>query len=464
VSDLLLSHGYFLAEDEKERQIMKPYPPLGLLYVSAFLKSRGVAVEVFDTTFRTRDELYAALESWKGSKVLGLYTNLMTRRPVVEIAARAKSLGFTVVLGGPESANYPAEYLARGADVVVLGEGEETMAELLPALAARGPHGLHGVAGTVFRDGEGRVVTNGARAQIPDLDLLPDPDREAIDTAAYVDVWRRHHGAGSVNLITARGCPYKCDWCSHAVFGFTHRRRSPANVAGEVERIRDRYRPDQLWYADDVFTLQHGWLFAYARELKARGLRIPFETISRADRMMKEEVLETLAEMGCSRIWIGSESGSQRILDAMQRGVTVEQVRWATRAAQRHGIEVGMFLMWGYDGETVEDIEATIEHVKQAGPDVFFTTVSYPIRNTGYFGKVAGRVVLDKAWEDATDRDHRIAGRHSRAYYRQADRWLKSEVEAHRLDASDPAAAAAKRAEARTARDGLLAAAGEVEA
>ena len=338
------------------------------------------------------------------------------------------------------------------------------MAELLPALAARGPHRLHGVAGTVFRDGEGRVVTNGERAQIPDLDLLPDPDREAIDTAAYVDVWRRHHGAGSVNLITARGCPYKCDWCSHAVFGFTHRRRSPANVAAEVERIRDRYLPDQLWYADDVFTLQHGWLFAYARELKARGLRIPFETISRADRMMKEEVLETLAEMGCSRIWIGSESGSQRILDAMQRGVTVEQVRWATRAAQRHGIEVGMFLMWGYDGETVEDIEATIEHVKQAGPDVFFTTVSYPIRNTGYFGKVAGRVVLDKAWEDATDRDHRIAGRHSRAYYRQADRWLRSEVEAHRLDASDPAAAAAKRAEARTARDGLLAAAGEVEA
>jgi anaerobic magnesium-protoporphyrin IX monomethyl ester cyclase len=464
VSDLLLSHGYFLSEDEKERQIMKPYPPLGLLYVAAYLKSRGVAVEIFDSTFGTRDELSAVLAGWTGTKVLGLYTNLTTRRTVVEVAERAKALGFTVVLGGPESANYPAEYLARGADVVVLGEGEETMAELLPVLSANGPHRLHGVAGTVFRDEEGRLVTNAARRQIENLDALPDPDREAIDCAAYVDVWRKHHGAGSLNLITARGCPYKCNWCSHAVFGFTHRRRSPGHVAEEVERIRDRYRPDQLWYADDVFTMQHGWLFAYARELSARGLRIPFETISRADRMMKEEVLETLAGMGCTRIWIGSESGSQRILDAMQRGVTVEQVRWATKAAQRHGIEVGMFLMWGYDGETLSDIEATIEHVKRTGPDVFLTTVSYPIRNTGYFEKVAGRVVLDRPWEAATDRDHRIAGRHSRGYYRHADRWLRSEIEAHRLEAVDPAAAGLRRAEARAARDDLLAADREVEA
>jgi radical SAM superfamily enzyme YgiQ (UPF0313 family) len=148
----------------------------------------------------------------------------------------------------------------------------------------------------------------------------------------------------------------------------------------------------------------------------------------------------------------------------MQRGVTVEEVRWATRAARRHGIEVGMFLMWGYDGETLSDIEATIEHVKTTGPDVFFTTVSYPIRNTGYFDKVADRVVLDRAWEAATDRDHRIAGRHSRDYYRHADRWLRGEVEAHRLEAVDPAAAAARRAEAQAAREELLRTAGEVEA
>ena len=155
------------------------------------------------------------------------------------------------------------------------------------------------------------------------------------------------------------------------------------------QHIAETYRPDQVWYADDVFTINHRWLYDYAAELKRRGLRLPFETISRADRMMKDEVLETLAEMGCYRIWIGSESGSQRILDAMQRGVTVEQVQWATQAAQRHGIEVGMFLMWGYDGETLEDIEATIEHVKKSNPDMFLTTVAYPIKNTPYFDKIA---------------------------------------------------------------------------
>lgn len=462
MTDLLLTHGYYLAEDEKEREIMKPYPTLGLLYLSAYLKRAGFTVEVLDTTFATRDDLAARLAAGPG--VVGIYTNLMTRPGVLFAAREAKRLGWTVVLGGPESASWPEEYLSRGADVIVVGEGESTMAELLPAMAARGPHRLHDVAGVVFRDETGALVTTAEREKIAELDSIPWPDRGAIDTARYVDVWRTHHGMGSVNLITARGCPYRCNWCSHAVFGFSHRRRSARDVAEEVVEIRDRYRPDQLWYADDVFTINHKWLFDYAAELKTRGLALPFETISRADRMMSDDVLATLAAMGCYRVWIGSESGSQRVLDAMQRGVTVEQVRWATKAAQRHGMQVGMFLMWGYDGETVDDIEATVEHVKAANPDVFFTTVSYPIKGTGYFDKVAPAIVLEKEWETASDRDFRVKGRHSRGYYRFADQWLKNEVAAFRLDGTDPEGATAKRTAALAARAGLEAAAAEVEA
>lgn len=464
MADLLLSHGYFLAEDEKEREIMKPYPTLGLLYLSSFLKAKGFSVEIFDTTFATREALFARLSTWSGARVLGLYTNLMTRAPILAIAAEAKRLGFTVVLGGPESANYPDRYLDRGADVVVVGEGEETTADLLPALATGGPHRLHGVLGIVFRDEAGVVVATPERPKIPNLDALPFPDRGAIDQAAYVDVWRRHHGMGSVNLITARGCPYKCNWCSHAVFGFSHRRRSAAGTADEVEEILERFDPDQLWYADDVFTISHKWLFDYAAEMKRRGLSRPFETISRADRMMKDEVLATLKELGCYRVWIGSESGSQRVLDAMERGVTVEEVQWATKAAQRHGLEVGMFLMWGYEGETADDIAATVEHVKKTNPNVFFTTVAYPIKGTKYFDKVADRVALDKEWDAASDRDYEVRGRPSRAYYRLADQWLKNEVAAFRLEATDPAAAATRRAAAEEARTGLLAAAREAEA
>ena len=149
----------------------------------------------------------------------------MTRPTALAIVAGAKAAGWTVVLGGPEAANYPAEYLDRGADVIVVGEGEQTMAELIPALSDRGAHRLHGLPGTVFRDEDGRTVTNPGREQIADIDSLPWPDRGRIDQARYVEVWRQHHGMGSVNLITARGCPYKCRWCSHGIFGFTHRKR-----------------------------------------------------------------------------------------------------------------------------------------------------------------------------------------------------------------------------------------------
>jgi len=435
--DLLLTHGYFLLEDAKEQEIMKPYPPLGLLYLSAFLRREGVDVEVYDATFGTPEELDRRLAE-APSGIVGIYTNLITRASVLQIIRRAKAWGWTVVLGGPESANYPEEYLSRGADVIVIGEGEVTLRELLEVLPQMGPHRLHGVNGTVFLDESGSMVHTAPREQIGDIDALPWPDRQAIDMRAYVDTWRTHHGTGSLNLITARGCPYKCRWCSHAVFGFTHRRRSHVDCADELEHVMDRYEPDQVWYADDVFTIHHGWLAKYAAELKRRRLRVPFETISRADRMMKEEVLQTLAEMGCWRIWIGSESGSQRILDAMQRGVTVEQVQWATRMAQRHGIQVGMFLMWGYEGETAEDIEATVEHVKRANPDIFFTTVAYPIKNTPYFDEVQDRLILTKPWEAATDREYDVRGRMPREYYRQADVWLRNAVAASRLRESDP--------------------------
>jgi len=453
MTDVLLTHGYFLDEDAKEREVMKPYPPLGLLYVSAYLRRAGIGVGVFDSTFSTRDDLDARLRTAPAG-VLGVYTNLITRTSVLDIIARAKATGWTVVLGGPEAANYPAEYLARGADVVVFGEGEETFVELLPALDARGAHRLHGVLGTVFRDEEGTVVTNPDRPQIKDIDTLPWPDRDAIDIDRYVDVWRGRHGTGSVNLITARGCPYRCRWCSHAVFGYTHRRRSVVGTADELEFLVGRYRPDIVWYADDVFTINHRWLYEYNVELKRRGLRIPFETISRADRMMKDDVLQALAELGCWRIWIGAESGSQRILDAMDRGVTVEQVLFATQAAKRHGIQVGMFLMWGYEGETVDDIAATVELVRRADPDTFLTTVSYPIKNTPYFNELSDRVVATREWATATDRDYEVRGRYPRELYGHADRWLRQEVESHRLGATNGAVA---REEARTARAALLA-------
>jgi len=184
-----------------------------------------------------------------------------------------------------------------------------------------------------------------------------------------------------------------------------------------------------LWMADDVFTIHHGWLDRYAAEIAGRGLRIPFECITRADRM-NERVAAQLAELGCFRVWIGSESGSQRILDAMQRGVTVAQVREAVRQLKANGIQTGMFFMWGYEGEEIADIEATYEHVQACRPDVFFTTVSYPIKGTPYYDQVADKLVQVAPWESSTDRELKVRGRHSRRFYAAADQLLRSQTPA----------------------------------
>ncbi|MDZ4720934.1 MAG: radical SAM protein [Roseiflexaceae bacterium] len=424
--DILLTHGYHLYEDPHELQVMRPYPPLGILSLSAYLKTRGVAVGMFDTTFRSRQE-FAEFVATERPPIVGIYANLMTRVNVLAAIQICKAAGALVIMGGPEPANYAEEYLQRGADVIVVGEGELTLEELVAELPNHGPHDLAHVRGVVFHDQMGQVVQTPARPQIADLSTLPFPDRAAIDIPEYLRIWRKHHGQGAVSLITARGCPYTCTWCSHAVYGHTHRRRSVMHVADEVEQILATYKPELVWYADDVFTIHHRWLFAYAAELQRRGIRAAFETISREDRL-NEDVVRTLAEMGCFRLWIGAESGSQRMLDAMQRRTNAERMREMIKLLQRYGIEAGTFIMLGYDGEEPTDIAETVAHLKAAIPDKLLTTVAYPIKGTPYYRQVAERIIPLKAWEVGSDRDATVRGRRSRRYYQYATRWMVNEV------------------------------------
>ena len=446
---LLLTHAYFLDEDPKERQIMKPYVPLGILYLSSHLRRAGFDVDIYDSTFGTRAELFNIIDAGPPAAI-GIYGNLMTRANVLAIAARAKAAGWLVIAGGPEPSNYAEEFLAAGSDIVVSGEGERALERLMTAGFDR--NAWAAVPGIAFRSPGGTVIRTGPAELIRDLDAQPWPDRERVNIRQYLDTWRRHHGQGSVSVITARGCPYHCNWCSHSVYGHTHRRRKPIPVVDEIEWLLGRYNPEMLWIADDVFTIHHGWLEAFAAEMERRNIRIPFECITRADRI-NEQVAGLLGELGCARVWIGSESGSQPILDAMQRGVTVEQVQRAVTLCKQNGIATGMFLMWGYDGEQIEDIEATIEHVKRCRPDVFFTTVSYPIKGTPYFEKVAEKLVNLRPWGETTDREFKIRGRHSRGFYQRADELLRIELADH-PDIS----------KIQIARRALLAASEEVEA
>lgn len=462
--DILLAHGYFIGDDPHEAAVMKPYPPLGILYLSSYLKSRGFDPGLFDATFSSRNEFSLALARFR-PPVVGIYANMLTRSTVLGMIKACRAAGAKVVLGGPDPANYPEDYLDRGADAIVVGEGEETLAELLERDIGRGIGPIGTIPGVVYRGEDGGVIRMAPRPQIRDLDALPFPDRAAVDVGSYLKAWRERHGFGSLSLITARGCAYRCAWCSHAVFGYTHRRRSPGNVADELERMLAEYAPETVWYGDDVFTISHRWLAEYAEELKRRGIRAPFETISREDRL-DEETVRTLAEMGCYRLWVGAESGSQRVLDAMDRRTDAERVREVVRLLQKHGIEAGLFVMLGYEGENVADIQETVRHLKQCRPDAFLTTLAYPVKGTPYYDRVADRVVPLEPWAEGSDRDNTVAGRHSRRFYSFANRWMVSEVALGRSLAApkrDWGRIAKSYASARVGRLGMLATQHEVE-
>jgi anaerobic magnesium-protoporphyrin IX monomethyl ester cyclase len=461
---ILLTHGYFLSDDPHEWAIMKPYPPMGILCLSSHLKEKGFQVAVFDTTFSRPEDFSRHLEAQK-PPVVGIYANLLTRRRVLDMIRACREQGAIVVLGGPDAANYPDEYLARGAGVVVIGEGEETLEELLPALERGWGDHLGQIRGLAFREDDGSVVRTPPRPHLPDLDSQPFPDRGAIDLGRYLQVWRERHGASSLSIITARGCSYRCSWCSHAVFGYSHRRRSPERVADELEGIVSEYNPDMVWYADDVFTISRRWLLAYAETLKRRGIRVPFETTSRVDRL-DEEIVSTLAQMGCYRLWLGAESGSQRVLDAMARGTDPRQAREMIHLLRKHRIEAGVFIMLGYEGEETADLDATVRFLKESNPSTFLTTLAYPINGTPYYQQVADRVVALKPWEEGSDRDLTVAGRHSRRFYRFVNRWMVGEISWHRQRQSGapnyPAMAKAL-ANSRLGRLGMLVTAREVE-
>ena len=429
---MLLTHGYFLAEDAKEQQIMRPYPPLGLLSISAFLNQQGLENEVFDSTFSDKASLLAQIKEQKPT-ILALYTNLMTKLNVLDIARQAKETlpEITIVMGGPDVTYNAENYLKHGADYIVIGEGENTMLELAQFLEEHPTKQPHDITGLAFLNEQGELIQTAARTKVRDINELPIPNRDAIPIHKYLEAWKTHHGQSALNVSTQRGCPYTCKWCSTAVYGQSYRRRSVENVVAELKEIKEKYNPDTIWFVDDVFTVSHKWLRAFADALDEAGFTIPFECISRADRM-NIEVIQLLKRAGCFRVWIGAESGSQKIIDAMDRRVSVDQVRQMIIETRKAGIEAGTFIMLGYPGETKEDIDETINHLKVSNPDHFTITVAYPIKGTSLYQEIETKKTTDPDWHTSTDRDIDFERTYPRKYYDYAVRKVISEVNYHK--------------------------------
>jgi len=430
---ILLTHGYFLEEDEKEKHIMKPYVPLGILYISAFLEQHGFDNEVYDSTFSNKAAFFRYLDSFK-PQIVGIYTNLMTKLNVLQIITHLKTHHpeTTIVLGGPEVRASAEKFIRHGADIIAIGEGEITMLELVQHF-----HQQKHVSELLLIPGiavihDDHFVQTSERQKIPDVNVLPFPNRKKVNLDLYLQTWKKHHGKNAISVNTMRGCPYSCKWCSRAVYGASYRRRSAELVVAELQEIYKVYSPDSIWFVDDVFTIHHRWLSEFNEALKKRNLVISYECITRADRL-NEEVVKTLKESGCFRVWIGAESGSQKVIDLMDRRVKVEQVRDMIRLASSHGIETGTFIMLGYPGETEADIKETIHHLKASAPDHFTITVAYPIAGTELFKEVEPLKLSNVEWHTSTDREIDFKRTFSRKYYDHAVQHVVTEVNAHKL-------------------------------
>ncbi len=430
--NILLTHGYFLAEDPKEQAIMRPYPPLGILYVSAYLEANGFSNEVYDSTFSSLETLKKHITETKPD-IIGIYTNLMTKLNVLKIIRFVKAdpslQHIKIILGGPEVRNHKEKFLEFGASVIVFGEGEDTMLELVKAWSSGTEPDLHMMQGIAFKDA-GEVIVMPDRILIRDINHLPFPNRKKIDLQLYFDAWKKKHGFSMVNVNTMRGCPYSCKWCSRAVYGTSYRRRSAKLVADEIEWLQANYTFDMIWFVDDVFTINHKWLHEFSEEIRDRKIKVSYEIITRSDRV-NEEVLQLLQQSGCFRVWIGAESGSQKIIDAMDRRVQVQQVRETIKLVKKYGMEAGTFIMLGYPGEDESDIKETLHHLKYSDPDHYTITVAYPIKGTPLYGEVENIFTEDLPWETTTDRDIDFKRTYKRSYYNHALRWINLEMLYH---------------------------------
>lgn len=450
---------------------MKPYVPLGILCISAFLEEHGFENEVFDATFSSFGKLKQHLLKTQPD-IVGIYTNLMTKLNVLRLIRCIREepvLAKTkIILGGPEVRHHAENFLNHGAHVIVIGEGEQTMLELcefysgkkssldeIPGIAflqsfeershsvptqagsesagigpmlippKAGQHDNNLFEATSLRQRE--FVMTAPRSNLRTLDELPFPNRKKVNLQLYFDAWKNRHGASAISLSTMRGCPYTCKWCSRAVYGESYRRRSAAKVAIEIQSLQQQYSFDTIWFVDDVFTISHKWLREFHNELLQKNIFIRYECITRADRL-NEEVIRLLKESGCFRVWIGAESGSQKVIDAMDRRVDVQQVREMIQLAKQNGIEAGTFIMLGYPGEEDDDVKQTLRHLKISDPDYFTITLAYPIKGTPMYEEVESKFIEQLPWENSTDRQIDFKRAYSRNYYDYAVRWIYNEM------------------------------------
>ncbi len=371
-----------------ERKFVELYPSLGLLTLGAYLRDAGIDVAMVDLTFdRDTRAIRRALKEF-APHVVGVHTKTLTADRAFSIARIARESGAFSVAGGPDAASRTEAYLAAGFDAVVPSEGEAALRDLAFARSEeRDPTGL---AGLVTRKG-GRVVRGPTRPFLKDLDALPLPAWDLVDMEAYLGQWQRATGERRAAVLTSRGCPFDCSWCSKPTFGRSFRQQSPERVIAELRALKERYAVDYVRFCDDVFGVSRAWIDTLLDRMIEDRLDLKFECLARVD-LLKPELLKRMREAGLQRVYVGVESGSQKMLDLMNRGTKLAQVERTAEALRREGIRQFWFLMLGYPGETLDDIEATLKLFRRFSPEEYSVSIAVPIPGTRFHEKVKDRL------------------------------------------------------------------------
>lgn len=423
---VLFTHSYFLRFDAKQFKQRKPYPPLATIQAVANLREEGHEVSLFDTNFaHGADEISPYLS--EKPEVLVIYDdgfNYLTkmcltnmREAAFDMIKLAKEMGIPVYVSSSDSTDHYEQYLEKGADAVILGEADETLLELVNQTKD-----LSEVQGIAFKN-HGEIQKTPARPIIKNLSELPLPAWDLINIEPYKEAWSIH-GYFSINLATTRGCPFKCNWCAKPIYGNRYNTRAAEHVVREIKLIQSLFHFDHIWFCDDIFGLKPNWVQEFNRELKKEGVKIRYKIQSRADLLVKDDTVKSLAESGCEEVWIGAESGSQKILDAMDKGTSLAQIQESTELMKAHGIKPCFFLQFGYLSEDWDDILATKDMLLKLMPADIGVSVSYPLPGTKFYETVKSDLKEKANWTDSDDLAMMYEGTFSPGFYKKLHRHI----------------------------------------
>jgi anaerobic magnesium-protoporphyrin IX monomethyl ester cyclase len=439
VADVLLTHSYHLYYDRKQTRKMQPYPPLGTLYAAALLRSAGLSVALFDTMLNDPEKGFQAALDEHRPRVVVVYEdnfNFLTkmcltrmREVAYHILEVSRKAGTAVLVNGSDASDHALEYLRKGFRCVLLGEAEWTLLEAIQHLLKGDSQGVAQTPGLAYLDDETQeLVRTPHRPLTRDLDLLSFPARDLIDADQYRTAWKTAHGYFSMNIVASRGCPYRCNWCAKPIYGDSFAVRSAWSVAEEMRRLKYDFGAEHLWFADDIFGLRAKWVRELAVEVERLDAAVPFKMQSRVD-LMTVDTVRALRRAGCAEVWLGVESGSQKILDAMDKGTRVEQIAKARENLRNEGIRACYFLQFGYQGETWEDIQKTVKLVQDTRPDDVGVSVSYPLPGTKFFDRVQAQLGDKTNWSDSEDLSMMFQGAYTDEFYRALHDTLHAQVD-----------------------------------